>query len=364
MGAGNGEKKKEEGNGALKIRKNWGKWLFVLALIFLVCVANRKVLPEILREAARTSPILIGMSCLLSAGYFLTEGKIIQVMTGLNEPLRHQSAFTWGKGIACAFYCEFYRVATLGSGSGIAEIYYLNSYGVQAGTATGMSLVQYIMYKLAVAAYGIAGFLILTAKGESCVRGYGKLMLLGCLITVLVTAALLFVAIGKRACSVIFTFLKKKGKGRWEEKLLALEEQAELCQKEAGLLLKNPKKLLCIILLNILKVSFWYAVPWLFLAGKIPLSLPEIMLLTALIQMLAAVIPVPSGIGSVEYVFTLFFGVYAGSVSAVSAALMYRFATFLFPCIPGGVLAFRHYRWNKKRKISQAEERKECLSDY
>ena len=112
------------------------------------------------------------------------------------------------------------------------------------------------------------------------------------------------------------------------------------------------------------KVSFWYAVPWLFLAGKIPLSLPEIMLLTALIQMLAAVIPVPSGIGSVEYVFTLFFGVYAGSVSAVSAALMYRFATFLFPCIPGGVLAFRHYRWNKKRKISQAEERKECLSDY
>ncbi len=193
------------------------------------------------------------------------------------------------------------------SGSGIAEIYYLNSYGVQAGTATGMSLVQYIMYKLAVAAYGIAGFLILTAKGESCVRGYGKLMLLGCLITVLITAALLFVAIGKRACSVIFTFLKKKGKGRWEEKLLALEKQAELCQKEAGLLLKNPKKLLCIILLNILKVSFWYAVPWLFLAGKIPLSLPEIMLLTALIQMLAAVIPVPSGIGSVEYVFTLVF---------------------------------------------------------
>lgn len=204
----------------MKIRKNWGKWLFVLALVFLVCVANRKVLPEILREAARTSPILIGMSCLLSAGYFLTEGKIIQVMTGLNEPrlnqprlnepLRHQPAFTWGKGIACAFYCEFYRVATLGSGSGIAEIYYLNSYGVQAGTATGMSLVQYIMYKLAVAAYGIAGFLILTAKGESCVRGYGKLMLLGCLITVLVTAALLFVAIGKRACSVIFTFLKRK----------------------------------------------------------------------------------------------------------------------------------------------------------
>ena len=136
----------------MKIRKNWGKWLFVLALLFLVCVANRKVLPEILREAARTSPILIGMSCLLSAGYFLTEGKIIQVMTGLNEPLRHQSAFTWGKGIACAFYCEFYRVATLGSGSGIAEIYSLNSYGVQAGTATGMSLVQYIMYKLAVAA--------------------------------------------------------------------------------------------------------------------------------------------------------------------------------------------------------------------
>ena len=80
-----------------------------------------------------------------------------------------------------------------------------------------------------------------------------------------------------------------------------------------------------------MKLSCWYMVPWLLFAGTTSLSLPDTMLLTALIQTLAAVIPCPSGIGAVEYVFSLFFGTYVSGVSAVSASLVYRFATFLFP---------------------------------
>ena len=54
----------------------------------------------------------------------------------------------------------------MGSGSGVAEIYYLNTRGIEAGTATGMSLVQYILHKVAVALYGITGFTLLSSASR------------------------------------------------------------------------------------------------------------------------------------------------------------------------------------------------------
>ena len=52
------------------LKKYW-KWLLVLALVILVCLANRQSLPEILREVGKTPLMVIGAACLLSAGYFL-----------------------------------------------------------------------------------------------------------------------------------------------------------------------------------------------------------------------------------------------------------------------------------------------------
>lgn len=79
-------------------------------------------------------------------------------------------------------------------------------------------------------------------------------------------------------------------------------------------MLHDKKALLIICLLDAVKLSCWYMVPWLLFAGTTSLSLPDTMLLTALIQTLAAVIPCPSGIGAVEYVFSLFFGTYVSGV--------------------------------------------------
>ncbi|WP_455617593.1 lysylphosphatidylglycerol synthase transmembrane domain-containing protein [Eisenbergiella sp.] len=334
----------------MKTLKKYWKWLLVLALISVVCLANRRSLPEILREVGRTPPMIIGAACLLSAGYFLAEGAVIRYMAK-----RCQPGFTLREGVSCALYCAFYRVATLGSGSGVAEIYYLNTRGIEAGTAAGMSLVQYILHKTAVAVYGIAGFIILCSQGDAVVRSYRLQMVLGCILTVLITAVLIMAAAGKKITARFFRLLDKKLKpgSKAEQKAHTFQKQAELCQHEGGILLHDKKELFIVCLLDAVKLSCWYVIPWLLFAGTASLSLTDTMLLTALIQTLAAVIPCPSGIGAVEYVFSLFFGTYVSGVSAVSASLVYRFATFLFPCIPGAVLAWRHFRWNKKRRLER-----------
>lgn len=334
----------------MKTLKKYWKWLLVLALVIVVCLANRRSLPEILREVGRTPPRIIGAACLLSAGYFLAEGAVIRYMAKHCQP-----GFTFREGVSCALYCAFYRVATLGSGSGVAEIYYLNTRGIEAGTAAGMSLVQYILHKTAVAVYGIAGFIILCSQGDAVVRSYRLQMVLGCILTVLITAVLIMAAAGKKTSACIFRLLDKKLKpgSKAEQKAHIFKKQAALCQREGGILLHDKKGLFLVCLLDAVKLSCWYVIPWLLFAGTASLSLADTMLLTALIQTLAAVIPCPSGIGAVEYVFSLFFGTYVSGVSAVSASLVYRFATFLFPCIPGAALAWRHFRWNKKRRLER-----------
>lgn len=39
---------------------------------------------------------------------------------------QYNPQFTYRMGVESAFYCSFYRVATLGSGAGVAAVYYFN----------------------------------------------------------------------------------------------------------------------------------------------------------------------------------------------------------------------------------------------
>ena len=90
-----------------------------------------------------------------------------------------------------------------------------------------------------------------------------------------------------------------------------------------------------VIGLNLLKLCFWYGMPYLLFAGDKNINLVETMAITALSVMLAAVIPAPAGIGSTEFVFTGLFAGIVGTGIAGSASLLYRFATFVFPFLIG-----------------------------
>ena len=89
------------------------------------------------------------------------------------------------------------------------------------------------------------------------------------------------------------------------------------------------------------------------------LTLLQSWAVTSLAFMLAAVIPSPAGIGSSEFVFTALFTVLVGTGEAGSAALLYRFATFVLPFVIGGVVVLLHKRIDRriaKRKADKAQQ--------
>lgn len=86
-------------------------------------------------EEIQITPVWKLVMCLLLGNlYFIAEGCIISEMTNTCD---HRLS-VW-QGIICAYLCTFFRIATLGSGTGVAQLYYYNLNGIRVSTATGMS---------------------------------------------------------------------------------------------------------------------------------------------------------------------------------------------------------------------------------
>lgn len=317
------------------------KWLFVILIIGAIVYTFRDTAGPILAQLKQTAPSVLAGLCVMSVIYCLIEALITTVLARQYVP-----GFRYRWGIENMFFCSFYRVATLGSGSGVAAIIYLNEHGVEYSRGFGMYMLQYAFHKISIAIYSAIFFLV--SWGYMCEHfgGYAWLLLAGYGLTMLITLALILFCCSAKFHWLIFqilAFFNKKGKMDALE--AQLHEQCSQLEEASRYLLRNKKMVAGVIGLNILKLCFWYGMPYLIFMGTGDINLIETMAITSLSVMLAAVLPSPAGIGSTEFVFTGLFAGIVGTGMAGSASLLYRFATFVFPFLIGvAVVIARRFR--------------------
>ena len=267
----------------------------------------------------------------MSGIYHLVEALITTVLARQYNP-----DFCYRFGLENAFFCSFYRVATLGSGAGVAALICLNGHGVNYSKAFGMYMLQYAFHKLSIAVYSAIFFVISWGYMRGHFGDYTWLLLTGYAVTVVITVVLILFCCSERFHKLIFAginLFNKKGKFDAQEQML--REQCADLESASRYLLKKKKMIAGVIALDLLKLCFWYGTPYLVFMGNGNINLAETMAITALSVMLAAVIPTPAGIGSAELVFTGLFAGIVGTGLAGSASLLYRFATFVFPFLVG-----------------------------
>ena len=285
----------------------------------------------ILEQLTKTSPAVVIGICLMAAVYQIIEGIITTVLAK-----QYRSSFACKNGITNAFLCSFYRVATLGSGSGVAAIIYLNEHGVDYSKGFGMYMLQYAFHKISIAIYSAIFFFLSWNYMCGHFGAYTWLLLAGYAITMVITLALILFCCSTKFHQLIFAmldFFNKKGK--YDALEHQLREQCADLETASKYLLHKKKMVAGVVGLNLLKLCFWYGMPYLLFAGDKNINMVQTMAITALSVMLAAVIPAPAGIGSTEFVFTGLFAGIVGTGIAGSASLLYRFATFVFPFLIG-----------------------------
>ncbi len=311
----------------------------LLLLLAIALIFYRDTLSEIAKEVRSvTGQELLCSIVLAFLGYWL-EGMTIFTMMRAVAP---ENGARVRDGVFIALVCEFYRLTTLGNGSGFAEIHYLHKKDMETGSATVLTMIQYVMKRTAVMLLGVVGFIYLSHKEAArfLCREYRTFMAAGCLITILIISFFLCVALSLKVTKGLLWIvdrLSSKIKSReenfekWKEQILLLNS----CGKN---ILGRKQKMVSVILLQTGKLVLFYLIPSFLIGGKIDLTIRECVLVMAVAFMLAGVIPTPSGAGALEFVFLLFFTCFTDSITAASPILIFRFATWVCPAMAGGVL--------------------------
>lgn len=318
----------------MKNKKLLFKILFVAVLIAIIIYTFRDSADDIVNQICSTSLIVLAAIALSSVVYHLFEAWITYSLAR-----RYNPKFRYREAVYCAFYCSFYRLSTLGSGSGVAAVVYLGKKGVGYSEATGLYMIQYVFHKVGIALFSGIFFLVNWTVMSANYRDYAGYLLLAYLLTALIAAGLILFAVSAKFHSLLIAIVRHFNKnGRFNRPLASLEKNCAIMEKTTSELMKDVKTLVAMFLKTLVKLCFWYGIPFLILFGSKEVSLLSSFSVTSLSVMTAAVIPTPAGIGAVELIMTNLFGVLVDLHKAAAVTVLYRVATFIFPFAVGAVL--------------------------
>lgn len=319
----------------MKNKKLLAKLIFVIVLLAIIVYTFRDSAGPIFRQLRETSIwILIGV-CISSVVYHLFESWITYSLAK-----RYNPAIKYRRAVGCAFYCSFYRLATLGSGSGVAAVYFLGKSGVEYSKGTGLYMVQYVMHKVSIALFSGVLFLINWRFMVQNYSDYAVYLILAYGLTVVIAVALILLAVSAKFHTIILKLLGLFNKsGKLDQVVLKLQESCKIMEVSTAELLKEKGTLLSVILKNLMKFCFWYGIPFIILYGTGTITLLQSLAVSSLSVMTAAVIPTPAGIGALELIMASLIGLVPGVDEGGGGAitLIYRFATFIFPFFVGAV---------------------------
>lgn len=315
-------------------KKHILKSLVTIGVLILVIIVFKQPLAEAMHEMRSIRIWQVALISLMAI--------IFQVCDGLNYAAMTQTkttGLTKMEGISCAFYTSFFKMITFGSGSVAGTIYYMNKRKIKASRATSISALAFMFHKLNVAILAIFFLLIQFQDFHSIYEQYFPYFLMSLAIAILIAVVFLTICVSKRLHTFIIKCICKINKNdKFTRVIDSLSEYFTGLEESSIDLLKDKSCICSIMLRNIIKLLAIYTIPYIILSPIQTITGIQLLGITAVSCAVASVLPAPAGIGSIEVAFLLFFGNLTSKKRILSCALLYRFMTFLFPSILGGVM--------------------------
>lgn len=331
--------------------------LFLLVGIFVIIyyLINQSF-AAIFSELLSTSLIVLIAALLLGTIYQFIEGRSIKEIATPFAP-----DFSTCDGFWTSCYVAFYRIVSFGSGTLISEIYFYNKKGMKYSQGAGVTALHMIMYKMAVITYAVFGLIIqfslFYSKGPAMIW----FIIAGIILTGVIIAFLLMISMSLNL-QILFIRLSNKlfKRERLRKWVDTCNTQIYSLRETVQMIVKDRTALWRIYFWNMLKLLFWYVMPYIFLIENHPNI--DFLLSFSFISfsvVLSGVIPTPAGIGSFEFVYLLLFKPLVGTVDAVSSLLLYRFSSFILPFIYGFFYVLVDRRRAIKKEINDVKKKKQ-----
>lgn len=314
------------------------KVLFVLIIIGIIYKIFRGQTDEIIEQLRKMTWTTMMALILCSVFFNVIEGLSYYLMGK-----RCNSEITPVQGVGCSYYCGFFKLSTLGSGTAAAGMVYLNRYHVEPSESFGMITVNYILQKISIVVICLIGFALNYSDMQKYYHEYFKYIIPGIILTIFYAILLLMVILwGRFHQFLIFLTDKVVKKESLRVKIEGFKNQLLSVRGESHEMMQDKSFLCKMFLLNMLKFMGWYMIPCVVLGYSDIRSIQFGISVSALASSLIGVIPSPGATGSTEAVFYALFSVITQDIKAVAIMLLYRCFTYIFPFIIGTILILTH----------------------
>lgn len=271
---------------------------------------------------------------------------------------RYKRDYSYGEGLDVLLYGNFYKGITFGSGTMVAQLYLLNKQEVPVGISSGMLTVQYLFHRLAVILNATVFMICFNVFRLFDFETYRIYFILGYCINFIMVTGTILMCTWKEFHQIILAIFQRVLRAiKKEDYLRDVEIYFKDLEKESYFLLEKAGWCLKLILINSIKLMFWYVMPYVIyisVTGERPdASLVEVMTLTAVMHLLLGVIPLPVGMGSTEVVYLILFSYLFGQVTVSTTMIIYRLFTYYMPFVLGIIFMILYSCMQKKRKDSE-----------
>ena len=234
----------------------------------------------------------------------------------------------------------------------VAAVVYFEKHDVSYSEGIALYTIQYSIHKVSIALFALVLFISNWQYMVTRFHSYIALLFITFFITIVICVLVILLVLSPVFHKKILAFARwLNRRGRFERLVDRLEAEVSIMEGVSRRIIRDAKQVIYLVAVNFVKQFFWFAIPFLILSdGVLPLSLFQSLSVTSLAVMTAAVIPTPSGIGSLELIMTGLYSVIAGVDRAGAVLVLYRIATFFFPFFAGAVLVLLR-RAVRKTKI-------------
>lgn len=223
------------------------------------------------------------------------------------------------------------------------QSYYLYQYGVPVGSSVGMLILIYVFHKITVFLYAAVMMLLHGTWMKETVPGLINYIYLGFAVCAVISVTLILLCTWGVVQKLGFMAIEKlPDTGKWKRRKETWHENLESLYQESRNLLKKRTCCLKLVLLDILKLSCFYMIPfWCIQILKLPgIGFGKMQALSSVMILIVGVLPNVAGMGPAELSFMLFFSTCIGRVPATAALILYRIATYFFPFLISVIVFF------------------------
>lgn len=240
----------------------------------------------------------------------------------------------------------FHAITPFAVGGQPYEIYSLKKSKLKITEATNVSIVNFIVYQIALVLLGIIAIVynhhFVLLKENDLLK---NLVVVGFLVNFIVIVALFLLTCTKKINKILMKFIIKvlnkihlvKNK---DEKIKQFNEYLNEFHQGAKILLQDKKLFIKLIFVHFIGLISSYLIP-LTLAYAMGISSYtgiEAIVLSSYVMLIGAFVPIPGGTGGLEYGFMTFYGSFIKGSKLNAIVLLWRFITYYFAMILGAIL--------------------------